>query len=272
MKTPTAFRQHRGFTLIELLVVIAIIAILAAMLLPALARAKEKAQRTQCLNNNRQCALGAFMYASDFSDYLPVSDIKGLNRVEGQHYGRYIWTSPGIDFQIPNDYSRASAIGGTYHNLGYLYASKYVGSGQVYWCPGFNSKKSWLGDGDYQPLITCRADGGGTGTVRSSYVWNPWTEYTSKPPRAGDSAGYYRLYPKTSMFQGAKVLAMEFLDSGGTTTLDPTNTAHTISRTTTVAFNDGSVRSIKMTPTILSHAVNYNAAMTNLLVDFERAK
>lgn len=69
--------MRRGFTLIELLVVIAIIAILAAILFPVFARAREKARQSSCLSNVKQLCTAALMYAQDYDDRLPFASNYG---------------------------------------------------------------------------------------------------------------------------------------------------------------------------------------------------
>ena len=231
-------RKRPGFTLIELLVVIAIIAILAAVLLPVLAKARSKAVRTACISNMRQIYDGSLLYAGDFHDYYPITTVGNgnnngkVNYLLGEHYTRYIYASGNVNTPIPATYNADD------QNLGYLYAGGYLANPRVLFCPSFDNLPPPYGDMSASDYSTPRFLSTDTsGNARSSYLYNPREVNAS----AGSNQ---RAYQKTSTTPGHRFFAMDYVQQ----TLNPAGMAfnganfpHWPSKGWVVLFTDGAV-------------------------------
>lgn len=164
--------SRRGFTLIELLVVIAIIAILAAILFPVFARAREKARQTSCLSNLKQLGLATMMYAQDYDEILPRTRGGGTT---GAYFGPY-WQ---------------------------VIIEPYIKNRQVFRCPSEPSVELGYGPG-------CRIfTNGGTGLALAKVTVPAETgvlvDYAGASPfdPAAGSAGYYIHPPSRTWCSGS---------------------------------------------------------------------
>lgn len=194
-------RGEKGFTLIELLVVVSIIAMLIALLLPALGQARATAKNSQCLSHQRQIAVAAMSYAADHGDFLPSVNqpLMPLAVVWNGQVVRNPDTPRALLWYL-GTYSDPTSWKG----LSRLYVRNYIGAPRTFYCPSMHNLFRWhweYNNTGANPWLSSPAPPNG---YVAGYYFNGHT--------VDDGQGNYRLaFPRAAMLVSNRILNVDVM-------------------------------------------------------------